>query len=256
MKEQIEIVDFDLFVTSLQALGKIINSAKFIINQTGLTIYSQAGYARSEFFTTAIKTKNEIDFCFDDISMLNKIFTTVKNIHNSDYSELEFFYEKPAIKIESTKFKTKLQTIIEKDISGSISEKLKTVLTPVCEFTTNSQIIKSVNNHSFIYHDVQSLRFYLNTDSTMQNNVLYATIGNKTNNMNNLLTLKFADINFGNISRELIIDSNRLNLFNIVQSDNIKIELTDKNVLRYKLRLDGKDDAYTTCNIYVSLLAA
>ena len=60
---------------------------------------------------------------------------------------------------------------------------------------------------------------------------------------------------FGKLEdRELIIDLDRLQLFNAVQSNEIKISLMDKNVLVSKVRQTGKNDSYFSIVVYNSLL--
>ena len=86
---------------------------------------------------------------------------------------------------------------------------------------------------------------------------MYATIGNNDTNLNNSITLKMGLITFGtDEGRKIILDFDRLNLFNIIQSDEIKIQLMDKNALIYKARLTGKDETYFDFLVCSSMLAA
>lgn len=256
MAIDIKIKDFKLFTKSIKAFSRLTNSAKFIINNSGLAIYGKNSYARGELTTTSVFSDTDINFAIYDLTALNKIFSTIEKLHRDDFSELRIFLDKSFLRIESNLFKTKLVTCDEATISGVISKKITTALTPVLSFITSSDNIKEINNHSFIINDIEYARIYLDTDSKLENNVLYATIGNNANNMNNSITLKLGLITFGSIKdRTIILNFDRLNLFNIISSDSIKIDLMDKNVLVTKFHEAGKNDSYFDLAIYNSILA-
>lgn len=255
-KQKIKITDFKLFLDSLKAFAKMSPSAKFSINSTGLSIYGKNPFARGELTTDAISADDYVEFCIMDLSAFLKILTTANEVHEDDLSEIEMYFDFPFVKIESGKFKTKYSTCKEEVIQNSISQKVKAQLTPVFEFTTSSKQIKYVNSHSFIVSDPDSARVYLETDKNLENNVVYARIGNDANELNNSITLKLGLVNSGSIAdRKLIINFDRLNLFNVVDSDEIVVQLMDKNVLVNTVQGTGDTDATYKFVLYTSLLA-
>lgn len=260
-KEKITINDFNLFFQSLKAVGKLVTSAKISINSEGMTIYGKNSFARGELFTNSITANsNPIEFCLLDLSMFIKVLSTVSEIHENDFSDVNVWFEFPFIKIESKKFKTKLSTCKEEVIANNVSQKIKTQLNPVFEFITSSKQIKYVNSHSFILSDLDSARIYIATDSTMENNVVYAKIGNESNELNNFMILKLGMVTMGNIEdRKLIINFDRLNILNVIDSDEIKIQLMDKNVLvNTSVVYDSENnnsEYFYKFTIYTSLLA-
>ena len=257
-KQIIKINDFELFLKAIKSLNKLTPSAKFTINNEGLTIYGKNAFARGELTTNSISTeKQQIEFCILDLSLFIKILNTVYDIHRDDFSEISMWFDFPFIKIESAKFKTKLSTCKEEIIANSISQKIKTQLTPVFEMFTSSKQIKYINSHSFITSDPDSSRIYLSTDKTMENNVVYARIGNDSNELNNSITLKFGMVTFGSLEdRKLILNFDRLSIFNVVESDEINIKLMDKNVLVNTINIYGEsNDTSFKFVLYTSLLA-
>lgn len=254
---KIKIRDYDLFFNSMKALGKFTNSAKFSLNDIGLTVYAKNPVARGEFTTNAIYADEEVDFCLTDISMFLKVLSTVKEIHKDDFSDLDFQINLPFIKFKSKKFDTKITTSDEAVVANFVSTKVTTELKPVLEFSTNSDSIKYVNSHSFILPDLDMARIYLSVKPDMENNVMYATIGNNSNDLNNSITLKFGLVNFGNMDgRQIILNFDRLNLFNLIDSENIGISLMDRNVLVYKNHIPGENESYFDFTIYNSMLAS
>lgn len=254
-KETIQINDFGLFVDAVKSLAKFAESSKFIVNQQGLFIYSKNNCARCEIHTNAIESAKDIVLNIADLQLLLKILLTVKEVHDKDFSNLAFTFDGAAIHVSSNKMKTKLQ--LQRDdelIQKWVSQKLVTPLMPVFEFNTTSDIIKQINSHSFIISDSSALRIYLSMDKTLEKNVLYATLGNETNSLNNSLTLKFGLVTFGALNdRKLILDQERLNVFNILPSNDIKIQLMDKNVLVSSVKTLGKNDTFLNLTIYNSL---
>lgn len=258
---EIRIKDYDLFHESIKAICKMVEGAKFTIGENGMEVYGRsANAARGEFTTNAVVADETITFCLGDVPMFLKVLATVKDIHSKpeDFDNLKFYYDAPSfIKIESPKFKTKICTKDEKTISNFISKKITTPMTPVLEFVTTSDQIKYINQHSFIFSNQAMARIYISSNPEMENNVMYATIGNNDTNLNNSITLKMGLITFGtDEGRKIILDFDRLNLFNIIQSDEIKIQLMDKNALIYKARLTGKDETYFDFLVCSSMLAA
>lgn len=256
-KQNIKINDFELFFTSIRALNKIAESAKFTITADGLTIYGRNQYSRCELTTDSIVSENGslIEFCIADLAMFVKVLGTVFDVHKDDCSEIMMFLDFPFIKIESGKFKTKLNTCKEDIISNSISQKVKTELKSIFEFTTSTKQIKYINSHSYIVNDTSIARIYLNTDKDMENNVVYAKIGNESNELNNSMTLKLGLVTYGSLDdRTIILNFDRLNAFNVVESDNIEVQLMDKNVLVTNVFISGRNESSCKIKMYVSIL--
>ena len=240
-KESIQVTDFNLFVDVVKSLAKFAEAAKFTVSENGLAVYSKNSCARSEIVSNAISSKREVEFNVMSLQTLLKILMTVKEVHEDDYSDFKFTIDGPAIRFESKKLKTKLMAGRDADlISQWVSSKVVTPLKPVFEFTTTSDMIKRLNSHSFILSDASSLRIYLTTESSLEKNSLYATIGNETNDLNNSITLKFGLVTFGSLQgRKLVLDFDRLNIFNTIPSNDIKIQLMDKNVLVSNVKIAG-----------------
>ena len=245
-----------LFNSAIKSFNKLANEAKFQINGDGLTIYGKNAFARGEFFTDSVYSKAELEFCLNDLAIFIKILDTALDVHENNDEGISIFFDSPFVKIESKKFKTKLITVKEDIISNSIAQKIKTILTPVFEFVTTSQQIKYINQHAYISNDSSMSRIYLETNADMENNIIYARIGNDNDALNNTMTLKIGMVSFGSIEgKKLIINFDRLSLFNIIQSNEIKVQLMDKNVLVNTIQETGKNDSKYKFTIYTSLLA-
>ena len=168
--------------------------------------------------------------------MFNKILATVKEVHDSDYSSLKFIYDGSNLKFASKKFKTKLTTQVADTISMWISKKIEAVMTPLFEFTMTPELIKRLNSHSFMFSNPKDVRVYIEKQDAMEKNAVFATLGNRNVDIGNEITLKCGVINAGQIpeGKNIIIDFERLNLFNCTSLDTIPVLFTDYNCLLSK----------------------
>lgn len=255
---QILVRDFDLFCEVMKSVAKVVESAKLQFDQNGLAIYGAHGrIARCEMTTNAVWSNAEVQFSLSELGTFTRILQTVQDVHEGDYSTFKFLVDLPFVRFESKKFKTKISTVNEDIIAKWVSKKLEAKLKPVFEFTTSSELIKRLIGHQFIFDNTESLRFYIETKDDMEKNVVYATLGNKKTSLNNELTLKFGLATFGSLKdKEIVLDAERLNLFNAVQTKELKVTLVDLNFLMSNVKVNGKNDSYFTFTVYNSFLKA
>ena len=252
----ITVNDFNLFYELMKSTTKIVDAAKLQISENGLAIYgARKPYARCELTTNAISSDENIEFCILDLNMFVKVLSTIKEVHENDYSDFKFSFMDEKVSFKSKKFKSKFQTQKENIIEKWLSTKISTQLNPVFEFTTTNDLIRRVRNHQFIFTDPAKMRIYLETKDDMENNTLFATAGNRQTTLNNEVTLKFGLVTYGSLNnRTIILDIDRLNLFDAVTSNDIKVSLMDANVLVSDVKVNGKNDTYLNVKIYSSLL--
>ena len=257
MSAKIDIVDFNLFIDAMKAASKLVKSAKLIFSQNGLEIYGACGkIARCELVTNAVKASEDFDVCIDDIGMLNKVLATVKNVHKDSFEDLSICYNKPNLMFKSSKLKMKYSSCKETIISQWVSKKIEAKMQNVFEFKTTSEMIKQINGHSFLFDNASSVNVYLETKDDMEKNALFATLGNKNVDLGKEITLKLGLVTFGQIpaDKHIVLDLERLNLFNCVPSNDISVSLTDKNCLLSKSRTAGKNGSALSINLYCTFL--
>ena len=261
-KQVMHVSDFGLFVEVIRSASKILESAKITFSQNGVEIYGCKGYqTRCEFMSNSIWADEEVSIVIQRLDMFCKVLMSVKDIHQDDYSDFKFIIDLPKVLFESKKFKTKFQTQNEEldSIRKWFSTKVSAQLTPIFEFTTTSDLIKRINGHSFIFDKLDDIRVYLETKDDMEKNTVFATIGNKETDLSNEITLKFGIVNAGKIAdgTKLILDLEHLNMFNALQSDDIKIFLPEKfPMLVSKTVVQGKNETFFKMNVYNALLKA
>jgi len=256
-KEKININDFNLFYDIVKSLKKMSNGIKFTVNDCGVTVYAKNDYSKCELTSNSITSSNELSFCIGDLDVFLKLLTTLKDIYrDGGLEDVNMFYDKPFIRIESKKFKTKISTVEEGKIANSISTKVKSILTSQIDFTTSSSIIKSVCSHSYICNGSSMQRVYLSTDKEMENNVMIARIGNDENELENELSLELGLITNGEMDdRKVILDFSRLEMLNMINSDEIKVTLAkERPVLITKTSKNGENGTFFNIDIYVFMM--
>jgi hypothetical protein len=175
--------------------------------------------------------------------MFNRVLSTIKDVHNDDYSELEIKYTKPNLWFKSKKMKMKYSLCNESTILKWISKKIETPMSSVFDFKTSSDFIKRINGHGFLFSDSKAIKAYIETKQEMESNAVYMTLGNRQVDIGKEITLQFGLVTSGALdeNRTIIIDLERMNLFNCMQSDNISISLMDKNCLLSQTKVSGEN---------------
>ena len=255
---KITINDFKLFYDSMKAMAKLVDAAKISISTTGLEIYGAKGMsARCEMTTNAVCVKDEpVEFCIDKLSSFNHVLATINELHGDDFFELEMSYTRPNIFFKSKKIKLKYSTCNEAAIEMWVSKKLVAELKPLFEFKTTSDFIKRLNGHSFLFSDPTLARVFIHTNDEMEANAVFATLGERTTDTGKEITLKFGLVTSGAIpeGRNVIIDLERMNTMNCVQSNDINVALMDKNVLVSNVKCLGKNGTYFNVKVFTSLM--
>ena len=254
--QKIYIKDFSILEQTLVAILKIVPSVKLIFNDTGLTIHSCNAYARCSVFTNSTYSDEELSLCIKDVSTLTKTLSLIKDEEGKKKTEsnnvIEASYDGTFIYLNTKNVKTKIITVKEEVIQNNISKAVTTTLTPVLEFKTSTDSIKKVLGNSFMFTDVENIRVYLNQHDDLQQNCIYAEVTNKTNRLSNNITVKLGDITLGKVTEDIILDFERLSVFNLFKNDNIVIQLMDKPFLVANLSI-AKDDIFAKFTVYNSL---
>ena len=265
MQHKIEISDFVLFHEVVRSLGKMTSGVKFSVSDLGMTVYAKNDYSKCEMTSNCISSKEEMSFSIGDVNTLLRVMTSLKDLYGDDPAKISMVLDSPFLRFSSGKLKTKLSTIDDDAIRNSIGTKVHTELTPLLEFTTSSALIKNVNSHSFVFDDSGTARIYLTTEDDMQKNTMFATIGNEGNDLANSITLELGLVNSGSLlekdeygtesPRKIILDFNRLNILNMVQSDEIKVTIArERPVLISSVRKTGRNESFFNLNVYSFLM--
>ena len=258
-RQKIKLNDFELLYEVMKSLSKMSDGAKLTIDDCGLTVYAKNDFSKCELTSNAVTADEKVEFNIGSLGTLIKVLTTVKELYrDGDYSsDVSLSYEQPFLKIESKKFKTKIGAVEDDRISSFIGNKVHTALTDQMTFTTSSALIKAVNSHSFIFNDSNSARVYITTDPEMQSGSVFARIGNDQLDLADSATLELGLINSGCMDdRKVILDFDRLNILNMVPSDEIKVSIAkERPVIVTKFMKTGKGDTFFNINLYVFLMA-
>lgn len=236
-KKSIKIVDFQLFEESVRPVNKIAKSAKITVNEFGLKINSRNEICRCEIQSNCVTSDEEVSFCIGDLSMLTKVLTSMSGIHDGDLSNVKMFVDSGFLKLESNRFKTKISLVNEDDIEKFVDGGFKTKIMDIpfdYEIMTNSNMIKRLNGFSFMFSDTNALRVYLKSEDGMNKNMIHATIGCDGDDFENGATFEFGLVTSGEVGdSRLVLNFDRLNILNIIQSDEIMIRKANgsKNLL-------------------------
>lgn len=88
----------------------------------------------------------------------------------------------------------------------------------VFDFSTTNDIVKKILSHSYLFTDSKTVKVYLETQDGMDQNAIFATIGNRQIESGNEIVLKAGVVTFGKIpeNRFITVDLERLSLLNAI----------------------------------------
>lgn len=101
MSEKIELSvrDFSLLCEVIKSTAKIVESAKISVDENGLAIYgARARTARCEITSNSVFSDKQVSFCVLDLKMLDRVLTTVKDVHQDDYTDFKLFVDLPFLR--------------------------------------------------------------------------------------------------------------------------------------------------------------
>ena len=258
---KITISDFRLLSEMIKAMKKTTPAAKFTASENGLTAYVKNSFSRIVFSTNAAKADSEASFCLADLGMLSNALESAKLAAGKSEASMEMEFDGQFLKLKAPKFRMKLITVVEDIISNSVDKPIQAVLTPEFELTTSSDIIKSVSSNSYIFSDPSSARVYVSMDPEMDKedkNAVYAEVTNKSSDFNNSVKTKFGLADFGELKEEVIIDFQRLAVFNLANSKEIKIQKLGNgiNALSSTVEVFSNPETFYKISVLCSTLKA
>jgi len=249
----INITNFNIFEQTIASILKLVPQAKLSFNSNGMNIHVKVdNQYRASVFSNSADCTEDVSFCFNNIASFYSILKLIKTDHKKTVPEIEMGYDNTFLHIKCKNLKTRLITVKEEIVQSNVAKQVDMPLTPVLEFKTSSDLIKTIMSNSFIFTDKNESRIYLNQHPDLQKNTIYAEVTNKNAKLSNIITTKLGDITLGKLEQDLIIDFKRLEIINLFKSDEITVQLMDKPVLVTNLALTDKEH-FSKFTIYVLL---
>lgn len=248
---KIQINDLNLTINVCSAIGKIVDGALFNISPSSLTCFCKTSYARIKIESNAIISDEEASFCINDFSKFINYLKLIKTYDEVNAAEMNF--NRQSIKYDgnctSFKFNTCRKEIVEK----FIDVELKTEINPICSFSSDSATIKSlIANKSLISDDSTDIIYRIYQDK-VKTKMIFADLTDLNNPLSNSIKLTFGLLINGNLQHPFYLNTERLNLATILNSEKIEFHKPDKNILKINLSEENKNFA-TNIEIYTSLL--
>jgi hypothetical protein len=235
--KMIKVKNIELFITYLTALNRIVPACEFNINGDGCVVNSidENGNIRLFLHTDSITSDSIISFCISDIQ---KLLTSVKFIHkNNSAGEIAIKFTGNYITYAGCinfKIKTIKREVIEKYVTNPIKSDIDDEYS-VC--------IKSEN-----YKDLIGLVGISSSETPKvymykQNNMIMGEIDDKKLDISDSIAIPLSDNFEGDWINSICVKVEAFRIFNLLGSNEIKISMTNKNVVRVVSSIEA--DGYT-----------
>jgi hypothetical protein len=249
--EKIIINDADTFATFLGSLIKIIPSCKFIVTPKGtkVRLITESKGLRAVFQTNSIVSeKDNIEFCFMDITKLYKSIKLIKDMENNDNLHMNF---DGTFLTYNNKVKFKFKTTLEDKISKIIvNQDITSELTSIYSFDVEVDAVKKVLKYVNIVDDIESKVYFIKNEKC-----LVCEIDNKKNKLSDSIGIPLClneDIK-GEIDKIVALSLENFKSFTILPIKNININITKENIVVVSMLLKS-DKNYIAVKLYSTLM--
>lgn len=200
----------------LRAINRIVPSAEFIVTAEGVTVRCvNDSHTIRCFFNSKciISSENNVRFCMEDITKLNRALTILKN-RNIEEIELEVTDEFIEYNSKSTGFK--IHVIKQELISLYISEELNTKLEPLYNIRCNNKHLKDLIRCINIVDSEDSKVYILNGE----NKDVIGMIGNNRMSLMDSAKVCIGKLKSGNVlSEDIILTTDFIGLLTSFKND-------------------------------------
>ena len=237
MQETLNINNTSNFCDFLGAALQVNNCHKFIINKDGcnISVIDANSTVRAFINTKSITSKNEITFCLNESLKLRKCLLKIQDL-NKEFKEIDLGYDGTFLTFNNSGFKFKLSTIKEKVIQRFVSNSLSRELDSVCSVNFTPMIAKQVLSLSNICSsDAVKLDFYKEGDQ------IIVELDDKSYEYTDSITIPISKDFKGQWLNSFSIKLETFQLFNIIKTDKIEMNLSSINALDVKAENDDCD---------------
>jgi hypothetical protein len=246
MAVKLKIENFDIFVDSMKALTTAVEGIKVSVDKTQAKVLSKNPVARLKMITNSLTSDEPVDFCIADLPSFVKVLQIGQSKLGED-DKITLSIDKGFIKIKSKPYKAKFALVKEEVILNYIDKEFTSELTDRCTFSTTIDNIKELRRSAFIFPDSDVARIYLYVDKDNPSN-LKAELNNRNNPYSNAVTVDFANIQFGTIDEDIILNFDRIDMFTLFDKKEIQITLPNVQALTSIQRIADEDE-----NIYAKI---
>lgn len=249
---KILISNIDLFERLLHSINKLVPACKFEITKDKCEIcgYNDSTVIRAFFETDIIKSSDEcFSFCISKLANFYKSVQLISEFNNKkDEKSIILDYDGTFIKYSNnTKFK--FSTVKEETVEKYISPRLKVSLDKIYGCTINNILIKKLASLSCISND-EKVKVYL----YKENDSIFGEIDNKQLRISDSVAIPITKDFYGNWDSIIITSLDSFRMFNILDTESIKLHMTDKKALYIENQLTDKNNNYIKVILISSVL--
>jgi len=253
--KNILISNLDSTIDAIQAVGKIVTGAKFIIDESGLSCYVKISMARIQIRCKCVTCDESIQFCINDFGKFLNYLKLISKSENTD-NGVVLVFNKTHIKYKGSLVEFKYMLCREEIVSQFNDSLITTETIPEYQVETSYDAIRSIlSNKNLISEDLQSITYKLESDP-IKTKMMFAHLEDIQNPSSNTIKLYLGNITMGEVSQPIYLNTERIQLATILKCENITLTKSmNKNHMIIDLEDIGEDDEIiSTIKIYTSLV--
>ncbi len=221
---KIKVSNIDGFVVLVNTLQRMVSGAKFVVSPTGVKVnaINDNKTVRAFISSPCATSEKDVEFCFTDLLKLNKALMLVRSVGDKNECVLDCT---GAFLVHDGDASFKLKLVKAEIVEKNITQELKSELSEVFSVKTSSERMRTIVQNLSIADDDES-KVYM----YVKNNRMIVEIDDKTNPMTNSVSVPFASEYEGDATKVVVVSFGGFKMFNVLQSDCIRIAFTTANV--------------------------
>ena len=251
MSKNLNISNLSLTIKFIKNIFKIAESARFSVNDKGTTVNSitQDGIGRIYFKTTTMKADEGeyFEFNFQDISKLAKTLNALSQVIDEEECVVKYTPQDLSF---AGKMKFKLKLVKPDIIDRFYTKPIKSEIKDLWTINTSSKCVSKLLSNVDIVGDTELVKVYYTSSDDGKTALM--EIDDKLNTYSNNFSLPMGNLD-GIINQVVCSNIPACRIFTLIDSDDVKVSFTAKNVLKVISSSEIDDDEISMI-AYVKLL--
>lgn len=250
--------DFELFYDTIQTLTKFTSSLKLSFTKNGMKCAiksDERDESRLDLISNSVTVGSEepVSMCTTEIKTIAQILyriikghtnKKVKTSQKPDYSDVHISFTSTRISIKSNLIKTSLSLVKESAVFVPDDKNFDN-LTPIMDVEADINDLKEIMSSTICFRDTKKITVDICKQEDMIKNNVYASLEDATDEHSPSFYTKFGNITFGDVTRPITIDINRIQVFTYFQLEKFKITFFNEPCLMSKFSINS-DSGFST----------
>jgi len=239
MTPKITIHNSALFAEYIKSLVRLVPSCKMTFNKDGCAVFGKCGTSiRACMKTNSASSDTEVSFCLREIQRLHKCMKAIADFDPQE--EIILTFNSSTFLQHSGAVKFKLRTIKEEVIAECIDTPITAVINDDFGFLLTIKGYTDILNYSNVSSSDKKKVYLSKSDKK-----ICAELNNKDEALSDSIGFPVSETFNGDWQDVICTDLETFRLWNVLKTDEVNIQMTDRSVVRIRSSRVSDDGKFT-----------